>query len=621
MERIMVRRVVMVGLGLLAGAALTGMGCGSSSRENVDRGDASAISRGPEDANILANDGPQACSGTHCSSDLRSLVDCDGNALMTCPPDQGCQGTGCVDACQAASDSRGSIGCEFYAVDPDIYTGDGAAGGCFAAFVANTWDTPVSLEVEYDGAPLDPSVFARIPVGSGASIQYQPLPGGQIPAGQVAILFLNRFGTNPVGLVTDCPAGITPAVTTSDAAAHGTAIGKAFHIKTNAPVSAYDILPYGGGRSALTSATLLVPTSAWDTNYVAVDAYRDGTPTLSSPFVVVVAKDDNTTVSINPTGAVAAGTGVAAAAKGATTTYTLNRGQTLQLESAGGGFPPTLPSLSGSVVQADHPVGLWGGKTTLGMFACCDESAHQQIPPVRALGSEYVGVRYRNRYDGVEEAPPWRLVGAVDGTILTWDPVMPAGTKTLLHRGEVMEFMSNGPFIVKSQDKDHPFYMSAHMTGAGSFDPGQNGGSGKADGRGDAEFVNVIPPGEYMESYVLFTDPTYPETDLVVVRTRGPNGFKDVTLDCAGTLGGWEPVGTTGQYEYTRFDLVRHNFARQGQCDNGRHEMRSKGSFGVTVWGWGSAETDPGFSSQYVSYAYPAGASVQPINDVVVVVK
>ena len=37
-------------------------------------------------------------------------------------------------------------------------------------------------------------------------------------------------------------------------------------------------------------------------------------------------------------------------------------------------------------------------------------------------------------------------------------------------------------------------------------------------------------------------------------------------------------------------------------------------------WGWGSAESG-GFSSQYVSYAYPAGASVLPINNVVVVVR
>jgi hypothetical protein len=52
------------------------------------------------------------------------------------------------------------------------------------------------------------------------------------------------------------------------------------------------------------------------------------------------------------------------------------------------------------------------------------------------------------------------------------------------------------------------------------------------------------------------------------------------------------------------------------------------GTFGLAVWGWGSAATGGsygcsgsicgGFYSQAVSYSYPAGASVQPINQVIV---
>ena len=178
---------------------------------------------------------------------------------------------------------------------------------------------------------------------------------------------------------------------------------------------------------------------------------------------------------------------------------------------------------------------------------------------MRALGSEYVGVRYRNRYASIEESPPWRIIGAVNGTLLKWDPAVPAGAPTTLSLGQVAQFNSNGPFVVSSQDSSHPFYVSAHMTGAEQFDPGYTNGMANGntpDGRGDAEFVNVIPPDEYLNTYVFFTDPTYPETDLVFVRAKGPSGFDDVTLDCAGTLTGWQPVGTTGKYEYTRFDLV-----------------------------------------------------------------
>jgi hypothetical protein len=88
--------------------------------------------------------------------------------------------------------------------------------------------------------------------------------------------------------------------------------------------------------------------------------------------------------------------------------------------------------------------------------------------------------------------------------------------------------------------------------------------------------------------------------------------FADVTLDCAGTLTGWQPVG---DYQYTRVDLVTGNFQNVGNCSNGRHEMSSSQPFGVTVWGWGSAASGSVFT-QYVSYAYPAGASVKKINTI-----
>jgi hypothetical protein len=94
---------------------------------------------------------------------------------------------------------------------------------------------------------------------------------------------------------------------------------------------------------------------------------------------------------------------------------------------------------------------------------------------VRALGSEYVAVRYRNRYAGTEESPPWRIIGAANGTVLSWDPAPPAGAPSTLSLGEVTEFETNGPFVVKSQDESHPFYVSAHMTGTDRLGLGLGG--------------------------------------------------------------------------------------------------------------------------------------------------
>jgi hypothetical protein len=601
---------------LCAAAAATWTGCGSNAKgfRPPGGGDDGGSFTG-DDAGDFGDAAVRPCNGQRCSDDLHSVVDCDGHVLMTCPAGQGCSGNGCVPACDSARDNKSSIGCDYYSVDPDVSL-DGA-GACFAAFVANPWDQPVTLKVAYGGLTLDASTFAYVPSGSGQSLSYAPLPGGQLAPGQVAILFLNRHPGLPSPLKLDCPPGITPAITATDAATHGTGVGTAFHITTSAPVVAYDMFPYGGGQSAMTSATLLLPTTAWDTNYVAVTGYGQGP--LDQPTVDIVAQQDGTSVTINPSAAIVGGGGVAATAKNSPHTYVLDHGQVLQFTQDA--------ALDGSVIQSTAPVGLWGGKSALGINGCCDDTAHQQIPPVRALGSEYVGVRYRNRYDGMEESPPWRIVGAADGTVLTWDPGPPPGAPSALSLGQLVEFDAAGPFVVRSQDAQHPFYLASYMTGGQNFD----------EGTGDPEFVNVIPPAQFLSRYTFFTDPTYPETNLVVVRTTDPSTgqMPDVTLDCAGVLGGWTAVDRAGTFEMTRVDLSTGDFAGVGLCNNGVHVITGSSptsAFGVTVWGWGNDQTWPTddigagdeqnpLFTRWVSYGYPAGANFKPLNTAVLSAK
>jgi hypothetical protein len=80
------------------------------------------------------------------------------------------------------------------------------------------------------------------------------------------------------------------------------------------------------------------------------------------------------------------------------------------------------------------------------------------------------------------------------------------------------------------------------MTGAS--DIGFAGGSTSAD-TGDPEFVNMVPPQQWLPSYTFLTDWSYKHTHLVFVRPQGADqSFKAVTLDCLGAVGGWKPVGT-----------------------------------------------------------------------------
>ncbi len=533
---------------------------------------------------------------TSCSADLKKVIGCNGEVSEPCPGDQACLDGACTaDPCGAAQKAKSSYGCDYWAVKPDLIA-DGK-GCCFGAYVANTWSVPVHITVSRNGQPFGNTSFIVIPQGQGKNITYSPYDSQKgLPPGQVAIIFLAHENPSPTFLPI-CP--VTPAVN-GEVGVNGTGRGSAFNIKTDRPVVAYTILPYGGGPSAATSATLLLPTSAWDTNYVAVNAYQKSQIVpAAAPSLDILAYQDGTEVTVLPKTAIVGGSNVQSAQANTPVKYTLKAGEYVQ-------FTQPL-ELTGSPIQANKPIGVWGAASCLNVLpqdAACD-SAHQQIPPVKALGSEYALVRYRNRKSAMgEEAPPWRVMGAVDGTKLTWTPAPPPAAPATLNLGQVYEFQATGPFVVKSQDKDHPFYAAQYMTGAGHI--------GGFAGEGDPEWVNVIPVQQFLDHYVFFTDPTYPETSLVVVRAKSSMSkqFKDVTLDCAGVLKNWQPIG---EHEYTRIDLVTGNFANVGNCTNGRHEMSSDAPFGVTVWGWGA---QPG--SQYVSYAYPAGASVQPINEVVI---
>ena len=521
-----------------------------------------------------------------CSSDFHAIVDCNGNLIQECSGNTGCDLSTltCVNACEAAENNKQSVGCQYYATDMHSQQ----ASYCFAAFVANTWNTAAQITVEFDGAVLPVANFARIPVGEGQALTYQNYDAtGGLPPGEVAILFLSgNSGGHP-----NCP--ITSA-TGADASVTSTGIGNSFKINTDVPVVAYQINPYGGGNVAVTGASLLLPTSAWDTNYIAVNAYRFD---LQPPSMNIVAVQDNTTVNMVPVANVVGGGGLPAGTVNTQMSFTLNAGQQAQFSQN--------DELTGSVIQADKPIGLMAGQPCMRTphgVAFCDHG-EQMVPPIRALGSEYVGVMYRPR---ANEPAIWRLIGAVDGTQLTWEPDV--GGPTVINQGEVVEFNTGTPFVVTSQDEDHPFLMFSYMAGS------TWSGLTTNDGSGDVDFVVSVPPGQYMSRYVFFADPTYPETNLVLVRAPDDNGnFSEVELDCSGTVTGWQPVG---EYEWARVDLITGNFQGVNGCSTGRHEISSGGRFGLWVWGWGTTQTSP--STQNVSYGYPGGMNVQPINDVIV---
>jgi hypothetical protein len=590
-----------VGIGVLVAAA----SCSASSGSTFSKGTVSSASAGGAGIGGAGgisgstasglNFGGSSASGTPCeqpcASDFHTVVDCDGNIVEECKGALGCdpkQGK-CANACQVAVDNKLAVGCDYYATYMDAF-----GGNCFAAFVANTWNTPAHIDVEFNGQKADVGTFAFTPKGSGPNLTYEPfVPKLGIAPGEVVVLFLagEKGSAGPGNAL--CP--VQPAVPTLTARLSGTAIGKSFHITSDVPVVSYQINPYGGGSAAVTGASLLLPTSVWGTNYVAVNAYEAND--VANPSMNIIAAEDNTTVTLLPVNPVQGGNGIPSGPANTPLSFTLQKGQQAQLSQS--------LYLTGSVLQSTKPVGFMAGHVCSfipkGVLFC--DHDEQMIPPVPALGSEYAGVMYRPR---MNEPAVWRIIGAVDGTELSWS--VPVGGPATLNRGQVFEFNTGTPFVVKSQDKEHPFILFEHMSGSQWM-------GGILDGYGDADAVLSVPVQQYLREYVFFADPTYPETNLVVVRMPDKNGnFADVELDCAGKLGGWQKVG---DYEWTRTDLITGDFQGVGNCSTGRHTMKSKNPFGLWVWGWGTPLTN--VFTENVSYGYPGGMNVTPINDVVIV--
>src|SRR5215510_12053180 len=104
------RRLLPSVFSAIAAAVSIFAGCGSSGH-GYDNGP-NGGPLGGDNPNLNGDGGGGVnCTQAHCSSDLHSLVDCNGIVLMTCPPDQGCSGTRCVAACDSAKDNKSNIGC------------------------------------------------------------------------------------------------------------------------------------------------------------------------------------------------------------------------------------------------------------------------------------------------------------------------------------------------------------------------------------------------------------------------------------------------------------------------------------------------------------------------------
>ncbi len=537
------------------------------------------------------------CDVFQCSVDLRSIVrQCDGVVVETCPPDQGCGNGVCVDACAAAAAAQSSLGCDFLTQPPLTYPVlDGATvydRSCFAAYVSSVWPTATTLSVEFQGVslPLDGAVFSIL---AGTS-QLTPHAGPILP-GESVVVFLSDGGPDEAEFAVLCPLPSKPLILAARQRRTQRRAGRGYSLRIAAdhPVAVSTIYPFGGATSVIPSAATLFPVPTWQKDQIIVNAWSSAVVALTNtvalyPSVQIVAAEDGTDLVVRPVASLVDGEDFTGVPAGATLTYHLSKGEFFQIAQE--------RELTGSFVSANKPIAVFGGHECMYVDRtqqACD-TAQQQLPALTQWGAEYAAAPYRPRFVG--DAMPYKLVGSADETTLTYDPPLPPpGAPTGLSRGESRTFWTDQPFVVRSQDSDHAFYLAAYMSGI------ENDRYGHL---GDPEFVNVVPAGQYLSAYTFFADPTYAETSLTIVRQTAASGFRDVRLACLGVVGSFQPIGDGGAFEYAQVDLSRHGAIvpnGAGSCGYGRQDLSSDGPFSVTLWGWDFA----------ASYAIPGGTSLR----------
>ena len=550
-----------------------------------------------------------SCAGCGSSRDGFDLPDASGAVK----PDAGGALTegGAKTACELAAARRSPLGCDY-----SVFAFPEATFFklCTALIVSNPGTQPARLSIRYDGKALAIGPSARRITGTGRDPGWVPLDDDLLAPGGSAVINIvdgvrSWTGSGPCAF---------PALKDELAfVIDGT--GSAFQLHADQPILATFRSGYGvaGGYGQGTASATLRAVPSWSAQYLDVGVYMPGRTTAQ------VWKEVPTGTFVVPDGAFAAfvaaePTSVTVVTDAGSETYRLKTGEIYRL------FRDDLHI--GSIITADHPFGLFAG-VPLAFIPYNVPWGNQiltQVAPTDSWASEYAAVGHPPRRTDRDDPSLFRIVAAKNGTAFVYDPSPPSGAPASLDAGGLAVFGSSTPFVVRSQDAEHPFYVSVSMTGSGPlcdiqrfndqpWDGGSPGDIKTTNCPGGPSLIGIPRPLEYAQSFAFSTDYQFADTSLVLVRKKVGDRFADVRLDCAGTLSGWMPVGNGGVYETATIPLSRGNFAPQvypgGSCQLGAHTMASDAPFTAFVWGGthkGVDGTDPDTYAEpgMVSYGY-----------------
>lgn len=357
--------------------------------------------------------------------------DCAANGIVCFEPGY------CASACGGDPKFNNSnSGCDYWAVDLDNHFG--AQDSPYAVIVTNLSDTPATVTVtKQDGADLPLDTVIELDVLPD-ELRIIDLPSRQPQGAKLGWFGYRIRSTNQI-------------------------IAYQFNPLDNVDVFSNDaslLLPvntYGKSYRVFSMPELLGggPPIGFGENcnlvcgqYSGGQCLDDGAGGLGCalPYrgtMTVVAPESGTVVSITPTTMTLAGTGVQAMLPGQTYTYELSTYQILNIKTDTDGG-----DLTGTLVTADKPVGVFGGhEASVTSDRCCADHLEQQMFPVSTWGTTYIATK---AFERGQEADYWRIMAAENGTTITLNPAIQPNQ--MLNAGQWVEVVTDQDFVV-SADK------------------------------------------------------------------------------------------------------------------------------------------------------------------------